>query len=81
MNVAQKWEEKATQWDGPIKIILLSPPKIPALPLPYETTKRFEIQIKIYDNCNVVKHVIITKKDRDKNKEWDCKKVSTNQPK
>ena len=47
MNVAQKWEEKATQWDGPIKIILLSPPKIPALPLPYETTKCFDIQIKI----------------------------------
>ena len=47
MNVAQKWEEKATQWDGPIKIILLSPPKIPALPLPYETTKCFDIRIKI----------------------------------
>ena len=47
MNVAQKWEEKATQWDGPIKIILLSPPKIPALPLPYETTKCFDIQIII----------------------------------
>ena len=39
MNVAQKWGEKATQWDSPIKIILLSPPKTLHIPLPYETTE------------------------------------------
>ena len=39
MNVAQKWGEKATQWDSPIKIILLSPPKTLGMPLPYETTE------------------------------------------
>ena len=39
MNVAQKWGEKAAQWDSPIKIILLSPPKTLGMPLPYETTE------------------------------------------
>ena len=39
MNVAQNRGEKATQWDSPIKIILLSPPKTLAMPPPYETTE------------------------------------------
>ena len=39
-----------------------------------------ENQIEIY-KYNVVKHIIITKTDTDKNKESDCKEISTNQPK